>query len=106
MICAMPDNHPMTTREIFRRIMHFEKPDRTPLWQVEGIADRGDPPLAGRGQPEAGHVALRSHPLRRSANARHAVGGHSLLRRSVAGTCAVKILLAALGRTQWEVGHL
>jgi hypothetical protein len=29
-----------------------------------------------------------------------------LLRRSVAGTCAVKILLAALGRTQWEVGHL
>jgi len=30
----------MTTREIFRRIMRFEKPDRTPLWQVEGIADR------------------------------------------------------------------
>jgi len=102
----MPDNHPMTTRGIFRRIMHFEKPDRTPLWQVEGIADRGDPPLAGRGQPEAGYVALRSHHLRRSADARHADGRHTLLCRAGAGTCAVKMLLAALGRTQWEVGHL
>lgn len=36
----MTDRHPMTTREIFRRIMRFEKPDRTPLWQVESIADR------------------------------------------------------------------
>jgi hypothetical protein len=101
----MPDNYPMTPREIFRRIMRFEKPDRTPLWQVEGIADRGDPLLAGRGQPEAGHVALRRHPLRRSANARHAVGRHTLLCRAGAGTCAVKMPLAALGRTQWEGGH-
>ena len=36
----MTDRRPMTTRELFRRIMRFEKPDRTPLWQVEGIADR------------------------------------------------------------------
>jgi uroporphyrinogen-III decarboxylase len=36
----MPDTRPMTPRELFRRIMHFETVDRTPLWQVEGIADR------------------------------------------------------------------
>jgi hypothetical protein len=36
----MTDNHSMTPRELFRRITHFEAPDRTPLWQVEGIADR------------------------------------------------------------------
>ena len=36
----MANKHPMTNRELFRRIMHFQMPDRTPLWQVEGIADR------------------------------------------------------------------
>jgi len=36
----MTDNHSMTPRELFRRIMRFEAPDRTPLWHVEGIADR------------------------------------------------------------------
>ena len=34
------EENPMTPRELFRRIMHFETPDRTPLWHVEGIADR------------------------------------------------------------------
>ena len=36
----MTTKSPMATRELFRRIMRFEKPDRTPLWQVEGVADR------------------------------------------------------------------
>lgn len=29
----------MNARERFRRIMHFQRPDRVPLWQVEGIAE-------------------------------------------------------------------
>ncbi len=36
----MTDGHPMTNRERFQRIIHFQTPDRTPLWQVEGITDR------------------------------------------------------------------
>lgn len=29
----------MSPRERFRRIMHFQRPDRVPLWQVEGISE-------------------------------------------------------------------
>jgi len=36
----MTDRDPLTNRDLFRRIMRFQTPDHTPLWQVEGIADK------------------------------------------------------------------
>ncbi len=32
----------MTTRELFRRIMRFETPDRTPFWQVEEVTGQAE----------------------------------------------------------------
>ena len=32
----------MTVRELFRRIMRFESPDRTPLWQVEEVTPQAE----------------------------------------------------------------
>jgi len=32
----------MTVRELFRRIMRFEPPDRTPLWQVEEVTPQAE----------------------------------------------------------------
>jgi len=49
---------PMNARERFARIMHFQRPDRVPLWQVEGITETavrrwivdGDVPIGVRGE--------------------------------------------------------
>ena len=30
----------MTTKDLFLNILNFKKPDRTPLWNVEGIAEQ------------------------------------------------------------------
>ena len=32
----------MTTRELFNRIMHFEQPDRTPLWLAEFVTEQAE----------------------------------------------------------------